>query len=186
MQQVKEASISLGSRIDWYEIEEREFHMPARCTFVLNGQSTSLLQCSGIGAFPAFSGRDKGRDNPRATDQETVGPIPKGTYYIVDRMSGGHLGWLRDLWSEYGWGTTDHTQWFMLWNPATGDTTWVGKIKRGAFRLHPIGPLGLSEGCITLAHVEDFKQLAAFLHKRGPDLIVPGSTLKAYGTVDVK
>ncbi len=160
--------------------------MPIRCTFELNGKSTSFLNCPGVGMLPAFSGRDKGRDNPEATGIETIGPIPKGTYYIVDRQSGGHLGWLRDAWGEIGVGTTDHTQWFMLWNKDTGDSTYVGNVKRGQFRLHPIGPLGLSEGCITVTNPTTFERFAAFLRKNGADLPVPGSSLKAYGTVEVK
>lgn len=160
--------------------------MPARCTFTLNNKQTSILQCAGYGALPAFSGRNQGRDNPRATGLATTGPIPPGTYYIVDRQSGGHLGWLRDLFGEIGLGTTDHTRWFMLWNPKTGDSTWVGKVKRGAFRLHPIGPMRLSEGCITVLDPAAFNKLAAWLRKNGPSMPVPGTTLRAYGTVDVR
>ncbi|HUB90381.1 MAG TPA: DUF2778 domain-containing protein [Dyella sp.] len=160
--------------------------MPIHCTFRLNNQTASLLQCPGVGVLPAFSGRNKGRDNPNAIAREEIGPIPPGTYYIVDRQSGGHMGWLWDLWGRYGWGTTDHSQWFMLWNPATGDTTFVGKIKRGQFRIHPEGPRRLSEGCITVTDIEGFKKFAAFLRKRGADLPVPGTTMKAYGTVVVQ
>ncbi|WP_309235190.1 hypothetical protein [Paraburkholderia youngii] len=35
-----------------------------------------------------------------------VGAIPRGTYYLVDRQSGGRLGWLRDLNNEH-FGSTD-------------------------------------------------------------------------------
>ncbi|CAJ9804222.1 Protein of uncharacterised function (DUF2778) [Burkholderia pseudomallei] len=68
--------------------------MPIRCTFVLNNQSTSAFHCPTVGTLPAFSGRGSGRDNPEATAIEKIGPIPKGIYYIVDRQSGGNLGWL--------------------------------------------------------------------------------------------
>lgn len=168
------------------DIEQKELSIPVRCTFALNNQTTSLLQCPGAGAFPAFSGRNKGRDNPAASALENTGPIPPGTYYIVDRQSGDHVGWLWDLWGRYGWGTTDHTNWFMLWNPTTGDTTLVGKIKRGHFRIHPEGPRHLSEGCITVIDGESFKKFAAFLRSRGAELPVPGTTMKAYGTVHVQ
>ncbi|MCA8172477.1 DUF2778 domain-containing protein [Burkholderia gladioli] len=40
----------------------------------------------------AFSGKDSDRANPNATGIEGVGPIPKGTSYILDRRSGGHAG----------------------------------------------------------------------------------------------
>ncbi|AAU47139.1 DUF2778 domain-containing protein [Burkholderia pseudomallei] len=160
--------------------------MPIRCTFVLNNQSTSAFHCPTVGTLPAFSGRGSGRDNPEATAIEKIGPIPKGIYYIVDRQSGGNLGWLYDLWGQLGYGTSDHTKWFMLWNRDTGDSTYVGKVKRGAFRLHPIGPMGLSEGCITVTNTARFERFAAFLRQKGADLTVPGTNLKAYGTVEVK
>lgn len=145
-----------------------------------------MLHCDGVGAMVAFSGRGNGRDNPAATSQQAIGPIPKGIYYIIDRQSGGRIGWFRDLWGEYGYGTTDHTEWFMLWNPKTGDSTMVDGVKRGAFRLHPVGPMGLSEGCITIANPGQFKQLATYLRGQGATIPVPGSPSKAYGTVEVR
>lgn len=157
-----------------------------RCTFDLNDKETSWLRCPGVGSIVAFSGQKSGRDNPRMTDKEDVGPIPKGTYYLVDRQSGGLLGPLYDLWGRYGYGTTDHTKWFMLWNPHSGDTTTINGVRRGSFRLHPMGELRLSQGCITVVHPSDFSNLERYLRSRKPDLPVPGSTLKAYGTVEVR
>ncbi|MDN7460058.1 tlde1 domain-containing protein [Burkholderia gladioli] len=84
------------------------------------------------------------------------------------------------------WGTTDHTKWFMLWNANTGDTTFVGKVRRGRFRIHPMGPRRSSEGCITIMNPVTFDRFAEFLRKKGADLPVSGSMLKAYGTVEVK
>lgn len=139
-----------------------------------------------MGAFPAYSGRQSGRDNPDATDEPDLGPIPKGIYYIVDRQSGGMLGWMHDFIGAHVYGTSDHTQWFMLWNQTTGDSTFVNGVKRGAFRLHPEGPLRLSEGCITLANPRGFDSLAKALRTRGADLPVPGTPYRAYGTVEVK
>lgn len=160
--------------------------MPIRCTFSLNNKETSQLYCSGFGAVAAYSGQKWGRDNPRATSTEGIGPLPAGTYYIVDRQSGGMLGWAYDLWSEYGVGTTDRTKWFALWNPYTGDTTMINGIKRGNFRIHPEGQLHLSEGCITVVSHIEFDRLQRYFRSRRPDLPVPGSTLRAYGTVDVR
>jgi hypothetical protein len=160
--------------------------MPAFCTFALNDKTTSLLNCPGIGSFPAYSGRGIGRDNPAATDKEDVGAIPKGTYYIVDRQSGGKLGWLHDFIGAHSFWSTDHTGWFMLWNQSTGDSTFVNGVKRGLFRLHPEGRMRLSEGCITLANVYGFNSLAKALRNRGADLPVPGTSYRAYGTVEVK
>ena len=62
--------------------------MPVHCTFSLNNQDTSDLYCSGYGTVKAFSGAGRGRDNPDATATPDVGPLPRGTYYIVDRQSG--------------------------------------------------------------------------------------------------
>lgn len=159
--------------------------MPVACTFQLNAKPTSVLQCAGIGNFVAFSGRDSGRDNPAAVEKEMIGPLPPGRYYIVDRQSGGHLGWLYDVVRKYGYGT-DRDQWFALWREKTGDTTIINGVHRGQFRLHPIGPQGLSEGCITLTSPHSFAQFAAHLRKQGATWPVPGSSLKAYGWVDVQ
>ncbi len=98
----------------------------------------------------------------------------------------GRACWLYDAWGKYGWGTTDHTKWFALWNASTGDSTYVGRVKRGHFRLHPMGPRRLSEGCITVTNPTTFDRLADFLRSSGADLPVPGSSFKAYGTVEVK
>ncbi|WP_249290593.1 tlde1 domain-containing protein [Burkholderia humptydooensis] len=54
--------------------------MPISCTFALNNQKFSTLQCPGVGAFPAFSGTGKGRDNPAAVAKKDVGPLPPGRY----------------------------------------------------------------------------------------------------------
>ncbi|MFM0730359.1 DUF2778 domain-containing protein [Paraburkholderia sediminicola] len=158
--------------------------MPAACTFSLNAQKTSVLSCPGVGLFSAFSGTSTGRDNPKAVAQSDIGPLPPGRYYIVDRQSGGRAGWIRDLAAAvYG---ADRRHWFMLWREGTGDTTLINGIKRGAFRLHPMGPRGLSEGCITIVNPDQFNVLADYLHKQGATLPIPGSTLKAYGYVDVQ
>lgn len=157
-----------------------------KCTFVLNGKETSLLNCPGVGVFPAFSGQKSGRDNPLEVDREDIGPLPKGLYYIVDRQSGGRLGWLYNMWGAHGYGTTDHTKWFTLWNTKTGDTTIINGVKRGHFRLHPMGPRRLSEGCITVVNPHSFERLADYLRSQGAQLPVPGTGLKAYGTVEVR
>jgi hypothetical protein len=159
--------------------------MPVACTFSLNSQNTSALSCPGAGFFTAFSGTSSGRDNPAAVAKEGLGPLPPGRYYIVDRQSGGRLGWLYDFARTYGYGT-DRSQWFMLWREGTGDVTIINGVRRGAFRLHPAGPQRLSEGCITLVSPDRFKVLANYLRKQGATLPVPGSTLKAYGYVDVR
>lgn len=74
----------------------------------------------------------------------------------------------------------------MLWNQNGGDTTFVQGVRRGSFRLHPKGQLGLSKGCITIVNPSEFDSLQRFIRVRPPELLVPGSTLKAYGTVEVR
>jgi hypothetical protein len=70
--------------------------MSAQCNFVLNKEETPYLSCLGMEPVVAFPGKDRGRDNPDATDEVGGGAIPKGTYYLIDRQSGGALGCLYD------------------------------------------------------------------------------------------
>ena len=87
--------------------------MPINCTFVLNSQPLTQLSCPGVGAFSAFSGMPADRNNPGAVGRAGSGPLPRGTYYIIDRQSGGHLGWLYDFLLTHGYGT-DRSEWFAL------------------------------------------------------------------------
>jgi len=159
--------------------------MPALCTFTPNRRETSQLVCSGFGSVEAYSGHDQGRDNPDAVFAPDVGAIPPGTYYILDRQSGGRLGWMHD-WVDAHFGSTDRTHWFMLWNAHGGDVTMTHGVKRGNFRMHPEGPMRLSDGCITVKNGSDFDRLQRYLRTFRPDMWVPGSDLKAYGRVEVR
>lgn len=159
--------------------------MPITCHFSLNGMPSSLLQCYGIGSFPAFSGQKQGVNNASLTAVKNIGPLPQGRYYIVGRQSGGRLSELRDSFLRYGYGT-NRKEWFALYR-ADGkidDWTFINGVKRGNFRLHPVGPMGLSEGCITLIHISDFEYLRVQLLKTSM-IPVPGSSLQAYGTIQV-
>ena len=156
------------------------------CTFELDRKETSRLQCSGFGAVVAFSGHEQGRGNPDWTAVENYGPIPHGTYYIVDRQSGGRMGPLRDAVSRHIYGSSDRTTWFTLWNPRTGDSTVVNGVTRGNFRLHPRGAQGRSQGCIVVDNPSDFDRLERYLRARKPVIPVPGTSLKAYGKVIVR
>jgi len=159
--------------------------MPVKCIFTLNHRNTSTLICSGYGIVEAFSGQKQGRDNPAEVASKGIGPIPRGTYYIVDRQSGGALGHVWDRVSPLV-GSSDRRKWFMLWNPRTGDITNIDGVTRGQFRLHPAGSQEYSEGCITLVNPAEFELLQRFIRGSAPSLVVPGSTLKAYGTVTVR
>lgn len=81
----------------------------------------------------------------------------------------------------------DRREWFALYaiDGRIDDSTYCNKVRRGAFRLHPKGPLGISEGCITIESHGDFQRLRAML-KGTAQIAVPGTNLKAYGKVVVR
>ncbi|CAB3746015.1 DUF2778 domain-containing protein [Paraburkholderia solisilvae] len=160
--------------------------MSVQCTFRLNGQSTSTLYCSGFGSVAAYSGQMDAIDDPRAVAIPDIGPLPPGKYYLLDRRSGGRFGWLHDWLSEMNVVTTDRSKWFMLWNERTGDSTFINGVKRGEFRLHPEGQRRVSKGCITVKSREEFDRLERHIRSRPPDVPVPGTNDKAYGTVVVQ
>ncbi len=145
-------------------------------TFVLNSDTVSRLDCSCGLSFVAFSGVAKARNDPAKVDQENVGPIPPGRYFIVDRRSGGRLGWLRD------WGS-GKSEWFALYRDdgVIDDETIINGVSRGDFRLHP-GTI--SRGCVTLRSKKDFEKLRRLLLKTKTQKI-PGTSITYYGTITV-
>lgn len=161
--------------------------MPTVCTFTLNGASLSTLQCPGIGSFVAFSGMPQDRNKPGAVSHVDAGPLPLGRYYVIDRQSGGRMGWFYDLAREYGYGT-NRSLWFALYSDdgKIDDETLINGVRRGAFRLHPVGPRGRSEGCITLTSIDAFNRLAAGLRAQGATIPIPGSSMKAYAIIEVR
>ncbi|QAU24773.1 DUF2778 domain-containing protein [Dyella sp. M7H15-1] len=157
---------------------------PVNWGFRLSGQYMSSLHCESLGSFPAYSGRREGRNNRLAITKEAIGPIPPGRYYIVDRESGGRMGWMRDVFASLISGS-DRSTWFALWNCYRCDSVMIEGIRRGQFRLHAAGYEGLSEGCITLPSLHDFMKLHRYLRSAPPDLTIPGGALKAYGFIEV-
>jgi hypothetical protein len=151
-----------------------------RCRFVLNGKPMSDLQ-AGAASYAAFSGLGEYANRPEYSCVKSTGPIPRGAYYIVDRQQGGRLAPLRELFSG------DKRHWFALYaaDGAVDDETFCSQVKRGGFRLHPKGPLGRSEGCITIEQQADFQQLRAQLLCSAMSKI-SGSALLAYGMVTVQ
>ncbi|WP_454757394.1 DUF2778 domain-containing protein [Cupriavidus campinensis] len=149
------------------------------CTFELNGKAMSALRCGAL-AFPAFSGLATHVNRPEFMCTLDSGPIPRGTYFIIDRQSGGLLGPIRDAWSGKG-------DWFALYaiDRKIDDYTYCNAVKRGNFRLHPKGDLGISKGCITIDNPMDFYRLRGLLkgQKLSP---IPGTKHLAYGKVVVK
>lgn len=149
------------------------------CEFELNGKPMSSFRIGAI-EFPAFSGFGEHLNRPHSACISGIGPIPPGGYYIFDRESGGLLGTIRDV-------LQDRSDWFALHaiDRKIDDEMFCNAVKRGAFRLHPKGSLGISRGCITLERLIDFRFIRSVL-KSSPPIAVPGSTLKAYGKVIVR
>jgi len=148
------------------------------CIFRLNNRPMSTFT---MGAFscPAFSGMKPHINQPGAACLAGLGPIPPGSYFILDRKEGGLLAPLRNL-------VSDHGGWFALYrvDEKIDDATFCDKVRRGEFRLHPRGPLGISKGCITLDKLSDFQFIQAALRHSTP-FGVPGTSEKAYGVVAV-
>lgn len=159
--------------------------MPANCTFVLNNKPLSTLMCDGQG-YAAFSGEVGHKNNPADVAKAGEGPLPTGTYYIIDRQSGGHLGWLYD-WLKNRYTNSERENWFALYrnDGKIDDTTYVNGVKRGNFRLHPVGRQGISEGCVTLVSPPAFNKLRAYLKSQSPTTI-PGTNVTYYGTLTVR
>lgn len=108
----------------------------------------SMLEVSSAGydkLFSAYSGHGPHVNRRVDACLKNVGPIPPGRYYILNRESGGKLGWLRDLYR-------DRTDWFSLYaiDQKIDDETWCESVKRGEFRIHPKGTFGISEGCVVV------------------------------------
>jgi len=59
-----------------------------QCSFALNDKPMSIFKI-GEQQFSAFSGLDPYVNKRIAVCTPNLGPIPSGTYYIVDRKSGG-------------------------------------------------------------------------------------------------
>ena len=149
------------------------------CTFKLNGQPMSTFTIR-TKSYPAFSGMGRNANKKASACIKGVGPIPPGTYYIVDRPTGGLLGSVRDWLGNKG-------EWFALFadDGSIDDSTLCDHVVRGNFRLHPKGPLGRSEGCITIEKLEDFNAIRDEL-KSSPLEAIPNSQLKAYAKVVVE
>lgn len=82
-------------------------------------------------------------------DSAGEGAIPPGTYYIVDRLSGGRLGWIKDF-------ISGKNEWFALFaaDSSVDDIAFCNGVRRGEFRLHPKVGTGISKGCITIRKFE--------------------------------
>ena len=146
-------------------------------TFYLNGGQLSRLRNTRTGvSYPAFSGNGEYRNDPNSTDIKDNGPLPAGTYYIVDRPTGGNLGSARD------W-VTGRDKWFALYadDGTIDDSTMSHGVERTNVRLHP-GTL--SYGCLTLPSNKDFTAIRQELLSTAKSTI-PGTSIPYYGTINV-
>lgn len=162
------------------------YAMPAICIFTLNRQRLSSLLCPGLGAIPAFSGYGRFVNDPNSTAVPDDGPLPKGTYYIVGRPNGGKHQALVETIEDIANGT-HRAEWFALFHEGSPPTDFmtINGIRRGRFRLHPVGYWGRSEGCITLPHPSQFDTLRKWLTAHPPENI-PGTQIPFYGKVIVR
>jgi hypothetical protein len=149
-----------------------------KCSFLLNNQAMSKFVI-GATSFPAFSGLGKHVNSRAFACSPSIGSIPPGKYYIIDRLSGGLLGPLRDIF-------TKKSEWFALYaaDSKIDDETFCNAVKRGNFRLHPKGITGRSEGCVVIDSISDFGHLKTMLRGANQE-IIPGTELRAYGTLRV-
>jgi hypothetical protein len=158
--------------------------------FVVDNAPIEILAVSGVGAFPAFSGDHVYRNRGGCTAIVGKGPLPTGKYWIVPRPEGGIGSQLqakaRDMFNAVRGRPSHHDEWFALYRDdgLIDDWTWVNGVKRGNFRLHPVGGGGVSFGCITLQSVADFQRLRHALLQTST---VPAGNagIPAYGWIEV-
>jgi hypothetical protein len=158
--------------------------------FIVDNAPFSPLVIFGVGTFMAFSGDGIYRNRGGCTGLADKGPIPAGKYWIVDRPTGGFRSqveaWGKDIGNAILGKPSHHSEWFALYRDdgQIDDWTWINGVKRGNFRLHPIGGGGLSLGCITLQNYSDFQAVRrALLHTT--TIPVGNSGLRAYGWIEV-
>ncbi len=148
------------------------------CYFYLNSQRFTEFFYDGV-ACRAFSGNGSHRNKPSSGAVPNNGAIPVGRYYIVDRRSGGTLGPLKDWLSG-------RDEWFALYRDdgTIDDETFVNGVRRGEFRLHPLGPSRTSLGCITLQFQAEYDAMRRALLATATSTIAR-SGITTYGTVQV-
>ena len=156
-----------------------------RCYFHMNNGQLSSLSCPGVGFFAAYSGnKGKHRNNPDSIAIAKRGPLPPGNYYIVVR-SRGNLKNRTSNWMKSIRSGSDRDLCFALLreDERIDDTTFINKVERGSFRLHPAGSSGNSDGCITLVSLNDYMVLWRALVRTPSTMINP--QLRAFGTIQV-
>jgi RHS repeat-associated protein len=143
----------------------------------LNSRPTTTMLSSFDTTYTVYSGNPPYRNQPDATSLRAQGPLPEGTYYIVDRPMGGTETFLSAIIQRTG---------FALYrrDALINDATFVDGIFRNQFRLHAEGPRQSSEGCIVVLADESYKELRKRLLSTRREAI-PGTSLLHYGTITV-
>lgn len=149
------------------------------CTFELNGQPMSEFKCWSR-SFPAFSGLSPYINKRAYACAADLGPIPPGTYYIIDRPTGGTFGAIRDT-------IYRRKDWFALYadDGKIDDITFCNQVERGKFRLHPKGPYGISFGCVVIDDAHDFLTLRSMLKSTSMGK-TPSTSKPTYGRLIVR
>ena len=127
-------------------------------------------------SFPAFSGLGEFRNRRSHMCLPDFGPIPVGTYHVIDRETS---------LQEY-FGKNRKSDWFALYanDRVIDDERYCAGMLRGNFRMHPKRGSGISKGCITLELESDFALLRRLLEATAME-IIPGTKWMSYGTVVV-
>lgn len=148
------------------------------CSFDLNGRPMSIVRCSGH-SFPAFSGYGQQVNDRNFVCHINSGAIPSGSYYIVNRESGGLLGSIRDH-------LLQRTDWFALYaaDASIDDKLFCNEVERGNFRLHPKRGTGNSKGCIVINRERDFQILRQMLLNHGTTPV--SGNIRAFGRLVVR
>ncbi|KGF30090.1 MULTISPECIES: DUF2778 domain-containing protein [Oligella] len=161
-------------------------------TFELNDQEFSELRLNGVNV-KAFSGMGRYRNKKLFQCIKNLGPIPLGKYYIVDRscfnsttckikttLANHRI--IRQL-----TGLSNYSEWFALYaeDNFIDDSVQCDSMIRGAFRLHPKGERGISEGCITIDSYNDFQKVRNLI-KATKKRQIQGTSIMTYGTITVK
>ncbi|WP_128602438.1 DUF2778 domain-containing protein [Pantoea wallisii] len=160
--------------------------------FMLTGEKFSPPMLYDFGNYMAFSGNGVYRNRAVCSAIAGNGPLPLGRYHIVKRPAGSHATVLKTLTKDLltWWSSTPtlHPEWFALYREDShmDDYTFIDNVRRGNFRLHPIGIADISLGCITLQHRTDFLHIRQILttYTYGNQKI-SGTNLESYGVIEV-
>jgi hypothetical protein len=127
-------------------------------------------------SFPAFSGLGEMRNRRTHMCVPDQGPVPIGTYYILDRQT--------SLREEFG--RNRKKDWFSLYakDRVIDDERYCAGVLRGHFRMHAKSGRGISKGCIAIELASDFALLRRLLEATSMEQIT-GTEWMSYGTVVV-